>query len=613
MIDTNKDRDSTYDRVRHVVSRTEKLLKYPSESEARAIVEDCDRLTPLILSSIQAKYHSRQTKYQSILALLDIAISGISANSILGDMNAVFHSGLQLSAAITAIRVHTNASGFKIELELELGALIGVRLDEALYATAMIDKPCSVGWLCDTLLSGGYGGRQIVETSDEKDRKTWLRAVARTRNSSENFSHTEPEPTLKEAPQFFHTAAKQILSSISALSKASTFTKAYRAAGTDDNLRWNILVEGARKADTFKKLSQRWLFINSTSCTTPYTAKLTGKDIIYLIAGTRGSVAVRFHGGEHYYIKPEVLHLPDINIAIVKSIKKTINDLFDSELGREEELETFHKIYSRLGKLIFEPITKNWLNLKSLALIPVGIMQGLPYLSSLVGDSRLGDILDVTIGPTAKTLLLSNSHQPEVLSPTAVIIGDPSEGVNEIEQVTNEVPKIGKIYSDRKASFITLLLDKSNTHKPKSDEIFHLISSGDVVHLACHGVDQNLDNKIPLLVIGEAIPFSEFQTHRLKPGARVVLSACSVAKDSSLTPFSHLGFPTMLLSAGASSVIASLWPVPDSEETVDFMLDIHHYLSEGYTGSEALRFAVREAIAKDIPPSVWSAFESFGC
>lgn len=69
----------------------------------------------------------------------------------------------------------------------------------------------------------------------------------------------------------------------------------------------------------------------------------------------------------------------------------------------------------------------------------------------------------------------------------------------------------------------------------------------------------------------------------------------------------------MLLSAGASSVIASLWPVPDSEETVDFMLDIHHYLSEGYTGSEALRFAVREAIAKDIPPSVWSAFESFGC
>ena len=91
MIDTNKDRDSTYDRVRHVVSRTEKLLKYPSESEARAIVEECDRLTPLILSSIQAKYHSRQTKYQSILALLDIAISVISANSILGDINSVFH------------------------------------------------------------------------------------------------------------------------------------------------------------------------------------------------------------------------------------------------------------------------------------------------------------------------------------------------------------------------------------------------------------------------------------------------------------------------------------------------------------------------------------------
>lgn len=315
MFDTNKGRDSTYDRVRHVASRTEKLLKYPSESEARAIVEECDRLIPLILPSIQ-------TKYQSRLALLDIAISGISANSILGDMNAVFHSGLQLSTAITAIRAYTNASGFNIDLELELGTLIGVRLDEALYATAMIGKPCSVGWLCDTLLSGGYGGCQIVETSDKKDRETWLRAVARTSNSSENFSHTEPEPTLKEALQFLHTVAKQILNSISASSKASTFIKAHRAAGTDDNQRWNILVESARKADTFKNLSRRWLFINSTSCTTPYTAKLTGKDIIYLIAGTRSSVAVRFHGGEHYYIKPEVLQLPDINIATVKSIKK---------------------------------------------------------------------------------------------------------------------------------------------------------------------------------------------------------------------------------------------------------------------------------------------------
>lgn len=380
MIDTSKGRDSIYDRVRHVASRTEKLLKYPSESEARAIVEECDRLIPLILPLIQTKYHSRQTKYQSRLALLNIAISGISANSILGNMNAVFHSGLQLSTAITAIREYTNASGLKIDLELELGTLIGARLDEALYAMAMIDKPCLVGWLCDTLLIGGYGGGQIVETLDKKDRETWLRAVAPTSNSSENFSHTEPEPTPKEALQFLHTAVKQTFSSISALSKASTFTKSYRAAGTDDNHRWNILVEGARKADTFKKLSQRWLFINSTSCTTPYTAKLTGKDIIYLIAGTRGSVAVRFHGGEHYYIKPEVLHLPDINIAIVKSIKKTINDLFDSELSREEELATFRKIYSRLGKLISEPITKNWLNLKSLALVPVGIMQGLPAL-----------------------------------------------------------------------------------------------------------------------------------------------------------------------------------------------------------------------------------------
>ena len=92
--------------------------------------------------------------------------------------------------------------------------------------------------------------------------------------------------------------------------------------------------------------------------------------------------------------------------------------------------------------------------------------------------------------------------------------------------------------------------------------MIRIISSGDVVHLACHGSDPKR-HRTPALAIGDGISFKDFERHLLKPGACVVLSACSVALDATAAPLAHLGFPTMLLSAGASSVIACSWPVPD--------------------------------------------------
>ena len=193
-----------------------------------------------------------------------------------------------------------------------------------------------------------------------------------------------------------------------------------------------------------------------------------------------------------------------------------------------------------------------------------------------------------------------------------MIIGDPSTQHNYLEKVPVEVNRVAAVYGKDPDLLISYSEnDTAYSGAHSNDDIIKMMSSGDIVHLACHGSEPRR-RKAPTLVIGNGISYKDFEYHVLKSGARVVLSSCWVALDSIEAPLAHLGFPTMLLSAGASSVIACSWPVPDSLDTVDFMVDLHRHLAKGLTASQALRSAVDNAIKKDVSPEVWSAFEAYG-
>ena len=157
------------DRVRLLVLTTSEFLSNPSKEEAEQIVEECDRLALAILPLLK-------TERIAALALFDVALVGIQVNSILCRWYAVIGSGIQLAGGITAIR--KGASDFGVEAELELGNYIGARFDEVLYAAALMEKPSLAGWLCDDILSGGYGARQAVESSDPRVRKAWAQSNA---------------------------------------------------------------------------------------------------------------------------------------------------------------------------------------------------------------------------------------------------------------------------------------------------------------------------------------------------------------------------------------------------------------------------------------------------
>ncbi len=116
-----------------------------------------------------------------------------------------------------------------------------------------------------------------------------------------------------------------------------------------------------------------------------------------------------------------------------------------------------------------------------------------------------------------------------------------------------------------------------------------------------------------------------FERVRLKADL-VVLSACDTGRGKDLGGEGLLSLTRAFQFAGARSVVASLWQVPD-EGSADLMIRFYHHLKNGEAAADALRGAQLEMIAQ-IPwlrtpraerratglsrDLVWAAFETFG-
>lgn len=136
--------------------------------------------------------------------------------------------------------------------------------------------------------------------------------------------------------------------------------------------------------------------------------------------------------------------------------------------------------------------------------------------------------------------------------------------------------------------------------------------SDDLVHFATHG---ELSEEAPLFsaLVTAAAPgqpdlLSVYELPDLNIHARViVLSACETALGRMSGGDEVAGLTRVMLTAGADTVVSSLWRVSD-RSTAILMLDFHRRLRNGASPSAALRFAELD-VRKQFPhPFYWSPF-----
>jgi CHAT domain-containing protein len=356
--------------------------------------------------------------------------------------------------------------------------------------------------------------------------------------------------------------------------------------------------------------------------------RTTGRSLLYLGGSVHDGVAVLFDASaldDPSAPLATSITLPTADVVWVErevaGLRRAADDRRAHRTSGTELTSHVEGVLQRLGELVWQPILQRWPHLRAtpLAVIPLGELSQLPLYTAMVDGRPACSVLDLTMTPSARALVLAGEDEP---SPGPVFVAaDPSSGDDELHYVVAEAEAVAAVHG-----VPALIVTESAGEAPPeeklrttlgtpverpSGDLLHRLRNSAVVHLACHGV---INHRTPLtstLVLAGALTLDTVLAEDLRHGCVVVLSACDLAGTGSETPGEQLGFPAVLLAGGARSVVAALWPVPDSPRTVRLMRRFHEGLASA-PPNRALGAAIGHAFDAGVSASLWAPFACFG-
>jgi CHAT domain-containing protein len=137
-----------------------------------------------------------------------------------------------------------------------------------------------------------------------------------------------------------------------------------------------------------------------------------------------------------------------------------------------------------------------------------------------------------------------------------------------------------------------------------------------VIHFAGHAViDETYADRSRLFVAesdsGDTLTPADVGALRLRTGTVVMLSACEGARGRVLRGEGSLNWARPFLAAGASSVVANLWPVRDGIDS-QIAIAVHRRMAAGSSVAVALALEQRTAIEAGTSASAWAGWIVMG-
>jgi len=273
---------------------------------------------------------------------------------------------------------------------------------------------------------------------------------------------------------------------------------------------------------------------------------------------------------------------------------------FGSQSVRKHLPSLTEKIKSHLNLLhrqLIGPLAAVLKN-RNLIIVPQGKLHYLPFHALYDGDRYLIESCEISYAPSA-AIFQHCTKRSEHGSNHALLLGVSDE---QTPRIHDEIRAIGGIFAttdafvDRDATAAALEL-----HSPAAD----------VVHLACHGQFRS-DNPLfsALLLADGWFTVRDAYSLRLN-NSLVTLSACETGANVIAPGDELIGLARGFFSAGARSVLLSLWMV-DDEATNQMMLDFYREVKAGSPLSTSLRAAQLRMLQHMPHPFFWSPFVLVG-
>lgn len=247
----------------------------------------------------------------------------------------------------------------------------------------------------------------------------------------------------------------------------------------------------------------------------------------------------------------------------------------------------------QLWQALYAPVA-DLVGAKKLIFIPFGLLHNVPFQALFDGEKYLLERNEIAYSPSAKLLKLCAAASAGSYE-RAVIFGAADETA---PQITEEIQAIRALFPGG---------DCFTGAAATAEALTRHASSSDILHIASHAVFRQDNPMFSAFKLSDAwLNFYDIRALKL-PASLVVLSGCSTGASRIYAGDEMMGLARGFLSAGAASLVVSLWTVNDPA-TAKLMTAFYRKLRAGLTIRAALRAAALEIKSSYEHPYYWAPF-----
>lgn len=246
---------------------------------------------------------------------------------------------------------------------------------------------------------------------------------------------------------------------------------------------------------------------------------------------------------------------------------------------------------------LWAPLAHSLAPVRRVLVVPQGELAGVPFAALHDGRHSVGERWRLAVAPSARLALRGLGRWPGAPQRLlAVADARRLPGARQEAQAVAACYPMSRVIVDGEATV----------------EALHAAAPGvDVLHLGCHAIFRSDNPRFSALQLADAPLTADLVETLPLRGALVVLGGCETGLARSVAGDEMFGLVRSFLVAGASRVLASLWPV-DDERTARLLVAFHQALRAGDEPGLALQRSREQMRQADPHPRAWGAFVLFG-
>jgi CHAT domain-containing protein len=245
---------------------------------------------------------------------------------------------------------------------------------------------------------------------------------------------------------------------------------------------------------------------------------------------------------------------------------------------------------------------------EQLLIVPHDALHYMPFQALVDGDNYLIERHSLAFAPSAGVAVQLSRRSADQSLPL-VAFGNPGTDARlALPGAEREVQQISALFSDAKI-FIQAAATKAQFRAS--------IPTAGILHVAAHAETDQVDplqSRILFAPDGDDAGFMlarEIYGLDMRHVSLITLSACETGLGRVARGDEILGFTRSFLSAGASGLLVSLWPVED-ESTGLLMITMYSNLAQGRPAAASMQRAQLAVMRKYKEPYFWAAFDLVG-